>query len=334
MRYTNPITGNHAMATMAAFIQLLPKAFHTTAYRSTDATVSVPIEGRGRSVVSTRLGDDFVVEWVRRDIFVVPSWHHVRHEATDDGDAVLFSYIPIGPFKKRLIYSGRTAVMPNQFVIPPPPVSSVAVAATDARFPVRRIICVGRNYAAHAREMGRDPEREPPFFFLKPADTVVDDGATVPYPRQTNNFHYEIELVVAIGKGGADIPVKRALDHVFGYGIGIDPTRRDLQLQAREQGRRWDWGDWGKGFDLSAPIALLHPVSETGHPTSGRIWLAVNGERRAEAGLRYCQANLAAGRNHFDRVAFHGAATWRLDHDRHPRRRRAGSTWRGDDRRH
>jgi fumarylpyruvate hydrolase len=168
------------------------------------------------------------------------------------------------------------------FVIPPPPLSSVAVAGTDARFPVRRIICVGRNYAAHAQEMGRDPEREPPFFFLKPADTVVDDGATVPYPPETNNFHYEIELVVAIGKGGLDIPVECALEHVFGYGVGIDLTRRDLQLQAREQGRPWDWG---KGFDRSAPIAPLHPVSEGGHPSSGRIWLAVNGEMKQDSNI-------------------------------------------------
>src|SRR3982751_186660 len=126
--------------------------------------------------------------------------------------------------------------MPDYVLAPPPP-PSVAVAGTDARFPVRRIICVARNYPAHAREMGRDPDREPPFFFLKPADTVVDNGATVPYPPETSNFHYEIELVVAIGKAGFDIPVERALDHVFGYAVGIDLTRRDLQLQAREQGR-------------------------------------------------------------------------------------------------
>jgi fumarylpyruvate hydrolase len=169
-----------------------------------------------------------------------------------------------------------------RFVIPPPPVPSVAVAGTNARFPVRRIICVGRNYAAHAREMGRDPDREPPFFFLKPADTVVDDGATVPYPPETSNFHYEIELVVAIGKGGFDIPVEEALDHVFGYAVGIDLTRRDLQLQAREQGRPWDWG---KGFDLSAPVAPLHPVSEVGHPSSGRIWLAVDGQVKQDSNV-------------------------------------------------
>ena len=171
--------------------------------------------------------------------------------------------------------------MPD-YVLPPPPVASVAVADTDARFPVRRIICVGRNYAAHAREMGRDPDREPPFFFLKPADTVVDDGATVPYPPETSNFHYEIELIVAIGTGGANIPKERALEHVYGYGVGIDLTRRDLQLAAREQGRPWDWG---KGFDRSAPIAPLHPVSEVGHPSSGRIWLAVDGQVKQDSDI-------------------------------------------------
>jgi len=170
----------------------------------------------------------------------------------------------------------------KDFVIPPPPVSSVAVSGTKARFPVRRIICVGRNYAAHAREMGRDPDREPPFFFLKPADTVVDNDAIVPYPPQTNNFHYEIELIVAIGKAGNAIPVDEALDHVFGYGVGIDLTRRDLQLQAREQGRPWDWG---KGFDLSAPIAPLHPVEEVGHPSAGRIWLAVDGQVKQDSDI-------------------------------------------------
>jgi len=170
----------------------------------------------------------------------------------------------------------------KDFVIPPPPVSSVAVSGTKARFPVRRIICVGRNYAAHAREMGRDPDREPPFFFLKPADTVVDNDAIVPYPPQTNNFHYEIELIVAIGKAGNAIPVDEALDHVFGCGVGIDLTRRDLQLQAREQGRPWDWG---KGFDLSAPIAPLHPVEEVGHPSAGRIWLAVDGQVKQDSDI-------------------------------------------------
>jgi fumarylpyruvate hydrolase len=170
----------------------------------------------------------------------------------------------------------------TEYVLPPPSVSSVAVAGEDARFPVRRIFCVGRNYAAHAREMGRDPDREPPFFFLKPADTVVDNGATVPYPPETSNFQYEIELIVAIGKGGFNIPPEKALDHVFGYGVGIDLTRRDLQLQARELGRPWDWG---KGFDLSAPIAPLRQVEDVGHPAKGRIWLAVNGQVKQDSDI-------------------------------------------------
>ena len=171
--------------------------------------------------------------------------------------------------------------MPD-YVIDVPPTPSVAVDGIAARFPVRRIICVGRNYAAHAREMGRDPDREPPFFFMKPADAVVDDGASVPYPPETANFQFEIELVAAIGQGGRDIPIERSLDHVFGYGVGIDLTRRDLQLQAREQGRPWDWG---KGFDQSAPCAPLRPVAAAGHPSKGRIWLAVDGAVKQDADL-------------------------------------------------
>jgi fumarylpyruvate hydrolase len=159
------------------------------------------------------------------------------------------------------------------FVFPPPPVASVAINGADSRFPVRRIFCVGRNYEAHAREMGKDPSREPPFFFLKPADAVVDDGAAIPYPPETQNFQHEIELVIAIGEGGVDIPEAKALDHVFGYAVGIDLTRRDLQLKARDQGRPWDWG---KGFDQSAPIAPIRPASAVGHPSKGRIWLSVN----------------------------------------------------------
>lgn len=170
----------------------------------------------------------------------------------------------------------------TEFVVPPPPVPSVAVAGTPARFPVRRLFCVGRNYAAHAREMGRDPDREPPFFFLKPADTVMDDGSTVPYPPETRNLQHEIELVVAIGKDGRDIPVGQALEHVFGYAVGIDLTRRDLQMAARELGRPWDWG---KGFDHSAPMGAVHPVAQVGHPAKGRIWLAVDGEVKQDSDL-------------------------------------------------
>jgi fumarylpyruvate hydrolase len=162
----------------------------------------------------------------------------------------------------------------TSYVITPPPVASVAVVGTDARFPVRRIFCVGRNYEAHAREMGKDPTREKPFFFMKPADAVVDTGATIPFPPQTANLHYEIELVVAIGTGGFAIPEETALDHVWGYGVGIDLTRRDLQNAAKDMGRPWEWG---KAFDKSAPMAPLHPVASVGHPSKGRIWLSVNG---------------------------------------------------------
>ena len=168
------------------------------------------------------------------------------------------------------------------FVIPPPPTPSVAVAGRDERFAVRRIFCVGRNYAAHAREMGRDPDREPPFFFCKPSDAVVDDASLLPYPPETSDLQYEIELVVAIGQGGTGIAPARALDHVWGYSVGIDLTRRDLQSAAKELGRPWDWG---KGFDRSAPCAPLHPVAEVGHPAKGRIWLAVNGSTRQDADL-------------------------------------------------
>ena len=168
------------------------------------------------------------------------------------------------------------------YAFPPQPIPSVAIAGEAVRFPVRRVFCVGRNYAAHAREMGRDPDREPPFFFTKPADAVVDSGATIPYPPDTSNLHYEIELVVALGAGGVDVPVETALDLVWGYGAGIDLTRRDLQLEARDKGRPWDWG---KAFDLSAPIAPLRRAAVVGHPVAGRIWLAVNGAVKQDADL-------------------------------------------------
>ncbi|TWH01220.1 fumarylpyruvate hydrolase [Mesorhizobium sp. J18] len=167
-------------------------------------------------------------------------------------------------------------------VLPVPPAPTVAVAGSDARFPVRRIFCVGRNYAAHAREMGKDPDREPPFFFTKPADAVVDSGTAIPYPPLTRNLHHEIELVVAIGKAGSDIPVEDALDLVWGYGVGIDLTRRDLQDEAKRMSRPWDWS---KAFDNSALCGPLMPVSEIGHPSSGRIWLSVNEEMRQDADL-------------------------------------------------
>ncbi|MFV0280535.1 MAG: fumarylacetoacetate hydrolase family protein [Rhodoblastus sp.] len=168
------------------------------------------------------------------------------------------------------------------YVFAPPATVSIPVAGGKERFPVRRVICVGRNYEAHAREMGRDPTREPPFFFYKPADTIVPDGSSVPYPPETNNFQYEMELVVVIGKDGADIAQDKALDHVFGYTVGLDLTRRDLQMAARELGRPWDWG---KGFDRSAPISPIQPAAKIGHPARGRIWLKVNGAIKQDADI-------------------------------------------------
>jgi fumarylpyruvate hydrolase len=170
----------------------------------------------------------------------------------------------------------------SKFVIDPPPVSSVLIKGSAQKFPVRRIYCVGRNYAAHAKEMGKDPEREPPFFFQKPADALVDDGGVVPYPPQTKNLHHEIEWVVAIGRGGRNIAIRDANSHVFGYSVGIDLTRRDLQNAAKDLGRPWEWG---KSFDHSAPCAALVPAAEIGHPKAGRIWLSVNGAMRQQGDI-------------------------------------------------
>ena len=168
------------------------------------------------------------------------------------------------------------------FVLDPPQQASVAVAAATARFPVRRIFCVGRNYADHVREMGNDPKKEPPVFFTKPADAVVDSGTAVSYPQDTANLHHEVELVLALGRGGVNIPAEAALDHVWGYGVGVDLTRRDRQAEAKNAGAPWDAA---KGFDQSAPVGALTPVSACGHPREGRIWLSVNGEHRQDADI-------------------------------------------------
>ncbi len=157
------------------------------------------------------------------------------------------------------------------------------IAGGDDEFPIRRIYCVGRNYAAHAREMGKDPDRDPPFFFTKWPETFVPSGQMVAYPPSTDNYHYEIELVVAIGKGGKAIREANAKDHIFAYGTGLDMTRRDLQLEAREKGRPWDTG---KNFDEAAPIGLLHRAADVGHVEAGRIWLEVNGETKQDADVR------------------------------------------------
>lgn len=167
------------------------------------------------------------------------------------------------------------------YAVPLWPLPTVAVAGGDP-FPVRRIYCVGRNYAAHAREMGSDPNREAPFFFCKPADAVVADGARIPFPPATANLHHEVELVVALHGGGADIPVEEALSHVYGYGVGLDLTRRDIQTAAKNKGQPWDMG---KGFDNSAPCSALRRATEIGHPASGEIALTINDQPRQRGDL-------------------------------------------------
>jgi fumarylpyruvate hydrolase len=170
----------------------------------------------------------------------------------------------------------------SNYVIDIGPVPSLAVEGSDARFPVGRIYCVGRNYAEHAREMGHDPDREPPFFFMKAPNSVVPSGSTIAYPVGTKDVHHEIEMVVAIAKGGKNIPVEKALEHVWGYAVGLDMTRRDIQGEAKKMGRPWEMG---KSFDESAPVSALRPASAIGHPAKGAIWLKVNGQVKQQGDL-------------------------------------------------
>ncbi len=168
------------------------------------------------------------------------------------------------------------------FLFAPPQTVSLPVQGLQARFPVNRIFCVGRNYADHAKEMGHDPNREPPFFFMKPASTLVADGANFPYPSLSLNVHHEVELVVALEQGGSNIAPDQALKHVYGYAVGLDMTRRDLQSEAKKMGRPWDTG---KAFDFSAPCAALVPASVCGHLHEGAITLNVNGQLRQSGDL-------------------------------------------------
>lgn len=168
------------------------------------------------------------------------------------------------------------------YVFDAPKQASLAVQGTEDRFPIRRIFCVGRNYEAHAREMGKDPTREAPFFFTKPADAALDTPCTIAYPKLTQNLHHEIELVIAICKGGSEIAQEDVMDHVWGAAVGLDMTRRDLQGEAKDMGRPWDWG---KAFDQSAPIGPIKPIADVPSVETGRIWLAVNGEIRQDADL-------------------------------------------------
>ena len=172
--------------------------------------------------------------------------------------------------------------MSASYLFDPPALPSVPIGGREARFPVRRIFCVGRNYEAHAREMGVTVDREAPFYFTKSAFAYVPSGATVNYPPESANYHYEMELVAAIGKAGFRIPVTTALDHVFGYACGLDMTRRDLQLKAREERRPWDLG---KDFEDSAVLSAIVPAAQIGHPSKGKIELSVNGGVRQSSDL-------------------------------------------------
>ena len=173
----------------------------------------------------------------------------------------------------------------SNYVIAPHPQAAVSVAGSGDQFPVRRIFCVGRNYGEHAKEMGFS-EKEPPFFFTKPADAIAENGATIPYPPLTSDLHHEIEMVIAIGRDGANIPAEQAMEHIWGAGVGIDFTRRDQQIAHREKGRPWCWG---KAFDNSAPMSSLQPLpalpDDQKTLDNGQIWLRVNGEMRQQADL-------------------------------------------------
>lgn len=169
----------------------------------------------------------------------------------------------------------------DTYVIEPLDNPTLPVRGTDKLFPVHRIYCIGRNYAAHAVEMGHDPDKEPPFFFQKNPDNLLV-GQDFPYPPESSDVHYELEMVVGLARGGKNIPIETALDHVFGYGVGLDMTRRDLQNEAKKQGRPWEVG---KAFEQSAPCSELIPVSAIGHPDQGAVWLKVNGEVRQEGDL-------------------------------------------------
>ena len=176
------------------------------------------------------------------------------------------------------------------YALAPHAIPSIPVVGTDLRFPVHRIYCIGRNYADHAAEMGATIDRAQPLFFMKPADAIVINDGDVPYPSATQELHHEIEMVVALSRGGRDIAVASALDHIYAYGVGLDLTRRDLQAIAKKKGTPWDTA---KGFDHSAPVSALHRVADVGHPSSQGLSLEVNGERRQSTDLSQMIFNVA-----------------------------------------
>ena len=168
------------------------------------------------------------------------------------------------------------------YVFTPPTQATLSIAGSDELFPVHRVYCVGRNYAAHAVEMGHDPDKEPPFFFQKNPDNLIADATEFPYPKATSDVHHEMELLVALKSGGEDIAIENALDCVFGYGLSLDMTRRDLQGEMKKLGRPWEIG---KAFEMSAPAGPILPVSQVGHPDTGDIWLKVNDQTRQSGDL-------------------------------------------------
>jgi fumarylpyruvate hydrolase len=194
---------------------------------------------------------------------------------------VLFCGYSIYSGSKQHCYQNMTGIMNESFVFPSQEPASLPIIGSERRFPVHRIYCVGRNYAAHAREMGGAPEREPPFFFAKPPDAAVTRD-TIPYPLMTSNLHHEVELVVALAGGGVNIPAMDVISCIYGYAVGVDLTRRDLQAQAKSLRRPWDMG---KSFDYSAPVSSVYPAVEFGHPCKGAIVLSVNGEERQRGDL-------------------------------------------------
>ncbi len=169
----------------------------------------------------------------------------------------------------------------SNHTIETPPIVALPVAGTDATFPVRRVYCIGRNYAAHAVEMGHDPDREPPFFFQKNPNNL-DTSGQFPYPPKSSDVHHEIEMAVMLKSGGENIPIESALDHVYGYALSLDMTRRDLQGEQKKMGRPWEIG---KAFEQSAPVGIIHPAADIGHPSAGRVELKVNGEVKQEGDL-------------------------------------------------
>jgi fumarylpyruvate hydrolase len=170
----------------------------------------------------------------------------------------------------------------SRYIFAPHPLPTLPIRGSDKLFPVHRIYCVGRNYAEHAIEMGHDPTREAPFFFQKNPDTLVPSGGTFPYPDATKDVHHELEMVVALKSGGKDIAQDKALSHVFGYAVGLDMTRRDLQGEAKKLGRPWEVG---KAFESAAPCSEIVPASVIGHPAQGAVWLKINGEPRQKGDL-------------------------------------------------